>query len=395
MKKAISELMKTDETKRKYEKNISVISFIVGLIFTVLPFYYSLFFAASDNIKYKMICSIIFGVAVIYQIYSFIIGRKKHYILQLEESLSYFSLKSQEQSNEAKSKSVLQITYGHEPEWHPFNFNKNYLEYDIHEHLRTILIHLRDAILNFSGQKDSDTVTVDLVYCYPDSTYSGSLPEPPDTYNNSTDNEQGKNHPWRIITSGDSSCTDYTLHNFLESKQSFYHYLDHKHFAFINDKTNFKSCLGHYIPSGKDYEYDGAGSIIGVAINIRNDQPEQDLVKAFLTITTYGWNLNSYKSILTNEEFGEVFKHCMINSYKGVLRSELSQMYIRHMLHDEKMCCYTGVIMKSDIVEKYDCPIGIHNNGELCPTTNHKCNCIRHKEAGDFCEFIKTSKTDI
>ena len=256
-----------------------------------------------------------------------------------QEALSKATLLAQQKSNEAKTRNILQLTYGRVPEWRPFNFRKNVLVYDIHEQLRTLLVEIRDSVLALSDETDSDKVTVDLVYCYPDDNYSGRLPEPSLHYGN----EQPEN-AWRLITSGDASCINYTLHDFLRSNESFFFRLDQENFVFINDK---KTVSRYYIPSGKDQEYDGVGSIVGMTINIKNDAPESVLVKAMLTITTYGWNLLDKKSLIKEAEYREIFKQNVLNGHKSLLESELAQMYIRHAIKDGNMCPHTGAQCKT------------------------------------------------
>lgn len=189
------------------------------------------------------------------------VTKRKYLIMCRQEALSKATLLAQQKSNEAKTRNILQLTYGRVPEWRPFNFRKNVLVYDIHEQLRTLLVEIRDSVLALSDETDSDKVTVDLVYCYPDDTYSGRLPEPSLRYGN----EEPEN-AWRLITSGDASCINYTLHDFLRSNESFFFRLDQENFVFINDK---KAVSRYYIPSGKDQEYDGIGSIVGMTINIK------------------------------------------------------------------------------------------------------------------------------
>lgn len=265
--------------------------------------------------------------------------KKKYLLMCRQEALSKVTLLAQQKSNEAKTRNILQLTYGRVPEWRPFNFRKNVLVYDIHEQLRTLLVEIRDSVLALSDETDSDKVTVDLVYCYPDDNYSGRLPEPSLHYGN----EQPEN-AWRLITSGDASCINYTLHDFLRSNESFFFRLDQENFVFINDK---KTVSRYYIPSGKDQEYDGVGSIAGMTINIKNDAPESVLVKAMLTITTYGWNLLDKKSLIKEAEYREIFKQNVLNGHKSLLESELAQMYIRHAIKDGNMCPYTGARCKT------------------------------------------------
>lgn len=73
-----------------------------------------------------------------------------------QEELSKATLLAQQKSNEAKTRSIMQLTYGRVPEWRPFNFRKNVLVYDIHEQLRTLLVEIRDSVLMLSGETDSD-----------------------------------------------------------------------------------------------------------------------------------------------------------------------------------------------------------------------------------------------
>ena len=273
------------------------------------------------------------------------ITKRDYLIMCQQEELSKATLLAQQKSNEAKTRSILQLTYGRVPEWRPFNFRKNVLVYDIHEQLRTLLVEIRDSVLMLSGETDSDKVTVDLVYCYPDDNYSGRLPEPSPHYG-----LEGPENVWRLITSGDASCINYTLHDFLRSNESFFFRLDQENFVFINDKT---TVTRYYIPSGKDQEYDGVGSIVGMTINIKNDAPESVLVKAMLTITTYGWNLLDKKSLIKEAEYREIFKQNVLNGHKSLLESELAQMYIRHAIKDGNMCPYTGAQCKTPrLIEK-------------------------------------------
>ena len=265
---------------------------------------------------------------------------KKNYLLMCrQEALSKATLLAQQKSNEAKTRNILQLTYGRVPEWRPFDFRKNVLVYDIHEQLRTLLVEIRDSVLTLSDETDSDKVTVDLVYCYPDDNYSGRLPEPSLRYGNAE-----PENAWRLITSGDASCINYTLHDFLRSNESFFFRLDQENFVFINDK---KAVSRYYIPSGKDQEYNGVGSIVGMTINIKNDAPESVLVKAMLTITTYGWNLLDKKSLIKEAEYREILKQNVLNGHKSLLESELAQMYIRHAIKDGNMCPYTGAQCKA------------------------------------------------
>ena len=307
---------------------------------------------------------------------------KKNYLLMCrQEALSKATLLAQQKSNEAKTRNILQLTYGRVPEWRPFNFRKNVLVYDIHEQLRTLLVEIRDSVLALSDETDSDKATVDLVYCYPDDTYSGRLPEPSPHYGN----EQPEN-AWRLITSGDASCINYTLHDFLRSNESFFFRLDQENFVFINDK---KTVSRYYIPSGKDQEYDGVGSIVGMTINIKNDAPESVLVKAMLTITTYGWNLLDKKSLIKEEEYREIFKQNVLDGHKSLLESELAQMYIRHAIKDGNMCPYTGAQCKTSR------PIEKDEDGNAIGATDTKKTTLLSKVHMGFARHRNVSNVQL
>lgn len=331
----------------------------------------------------------IFGVwllAIIIKIWSFLSNHftmEEFRKLQLSEELSASTLLAQQHANEAKARAIQQITYGHVPEWHPIDFNENVLVYDIHEQLRTILIEIRNAVLAYAKETDFDMVTVDLAYCYPDSGYNGALP---------TSRENSS--VWKIITSGDSSCTNYKLHDFLGSAESFYSHLDRNNYVFFNDKEALNR---YYLPSGKDHEYGGIGSIVGMAVSLKNDAPESVLVKAILTITTYGWKICPDDRGVSEEAFIDVFKQKVLNGYKSLLKSELAQMYIRHMIRDKKMCPYTGIVMKDEGEDPttlpqppFHCPLNPEKMKADCPNKTKECKCLNSKGSD-----LKKNKSDM
>lgn len=329
--------------------------------------------------KNSWIFWVIFGLwflAIIAKIWSFLSNHftmKEFRKMQLSEELSASTLLAQQHANEAKARAIQQITYGHVPEWHPIDFNENVLVYDVHEQLRTILIEIRNAVLAYAKETDFDMATVDLAYCYPDAIYNGALPT-------SRENSSA----WKIITSGDSSCTNYKLHDFLGSAESFYSHLDRNNYVFFNDKEALNR---YYLPSGKDHEYGGIGSIVGMAVSLKNDAPESVLVKAMLTITTYGWKLCPDDREVSEKAFLDVFKQKVLNGYKSLLKSELAQMYIRHVIRDKKMCPYTGIILKDECEEyisppqpSFRCPLNPEKREADCPNKTKECKCINPKK---------------
>ncbi len=289
--------------------------------------------------------------------------------MQTAETLAASTLLAQQHANEAKARAIQQMTYGRVPEWHPMDFRENVLVYDVHEQLRTILIEIRNAILTYAGKSDTDMVTVDLAYCYPEKDYRGALP--------TSDKNRSA---WRIITSGDSSCMNYKLHDFLGSSESFYFYLDQNNYVFFNDK---QAADRYYLPSGKDHEYGGIGSIVGMSVSLKNDAPESVLVKAMLTVTTYGWKLCEDDSKVNAEVFRDIFKQNVLNGYKSLLKSELAQMYIRHMVRDKEMCPFTGIVLKDqreDTTEPprppFQCPLNPNRRKDECPFKAENCKCM-------------------
>lgn len=293
--------MKTSKSlKRKYKIIHPVIDFFVECVVIVTSFILAVLsfgFAESVAPSIIAIVSMFWILAMGIKIWSFSSERitmKEYREMQTSEMLAASTLLAQQRANEAKARTIQQITYGRVPEWHPMDFPDNVLVYDVHEQLRTILIEIRNAVLACGAKSDADMVTVDLVYCYPDKKYGGALPA------------SGENSSeWRIITSGDSSCMNYKLHDFLDSNESFYFHLDQNNYVFFNNK---QSVGRYYLPSGKDHEYGGIGSIVGMSVSLKNDAPESVMVKAMLTITTYGWKLCEDNSKVDEEKFIDIFK---------------------------------------------------------------------------------------
>lgn len=105
----------------------------------------------------------------------------------------------------------------------------------------------------------------------------------------------------------------------------------------------------HYIWTSKDREYNRIGSIIGDVIELRDDDPEVTFVRAYLTISTYGRRLVEETDELDLDTFKQIFKENVINYYKTILESELSQMFIRHGVREGFINRQTGrLYLKSD-----------------------------------------------
>ena len=352
----------------------NILKCLVELVFLFVSFFLAFPDDISTMSRFLRILVGIWGAAFLVKIFLFIseISTMKEFRrVRASEALSASTLLAQQRANEAKARAVQQVTYGHVPEWHPLNFQENVLPYDVHEQLRVILIEIRNAVLSYANQMDTDMLTVDLAYCYPSESYDGRLPA-----------DEKNREEWRIITSGNSSCMNYDLHDFLCSSESFYFCLEHNNYEFFNDKH---AAGRYYIPTGKDHEYGNVGSIVGMTVSLKNDAPESVLVKAILTITTYGWKLCDNSGV-SEEIFRNIFKQNVLNGYKSLLRSELSQMFIRHMIRNKKMCPFTGVKLKdyykatsSTTCPFSHCPLNITNEKACYSRDAGKCKCDKHK----------------
>lgn len=351
--------------------------------FVEMVFIFASYFLVSDHFyKYDvesddLFVTIIFylwEVAVVLKILLFCYSRttyQKFKKAELSDKLSSAMLDVEYKANAYKTRHVLQITYGNIPVWHPFNFYENVLVYDVHEQIRTILLELKNAIISITPGLDSDSVAVDLVYCYPDNKYNGQLPADKDSIER-----------WKSITSRDGSSMSYSVHDFLSSKESFYFLLDQNNYVFLNDKCKEGR---YYIPSGKDQEYGRSGSVVGLSINVKNDMPEKVLVKAMITVTTYGRKLNEKCDQVKEKDYEELFKKNVLNGYKSLLESELSQMYIRHMIREGGMCPYSGFIVKPKECKKAEIATEMPKK-LFC---SHRCTQAICKHTENPCERIE------
>lgn len=147
----------------------------------------------------------------------------------------------------------------------------------------------------------------------------------------------------------------------------------------------------YYLPFGKDYEYEGIGSIVGMAVGLKNDVPESVLVKTLLTITTYGWKLCRDDREVSEEAFIDVLRQKVLNGYKSLLKSDLAQMYIRHVIRDKKcvhIYPYTGIVLKDEREDPtappqppFRCPLNPEKQEADCPNKTKECKYINPKNA--------------
>ena len=236
-----------------------------------------------------------------------------------------------------KTCSILQSTYGNVPDWNPIDYCQNVLVYDVHQHLRNTCIRLKELIISLAPDEfNDDTVTVDLAFTYPSDEKLRNHERNADQGSivDRAESDSAEKPVWKIITSGDHTSSDNSLHNFLEKENtSFYNYLKKEYYAFYNDKET-AALQNHYIWSKKDEEYGRIGSVVGKVIQLKNDVPEMTYVTVLLTITTYGRRLVEDTDPLDVERFKHLFTETIMNNYKSLIEAELAQMFIRHGIRD-------------------------------------------------------------
>lgn len=295
----------------------------------------------------------IFGVIAIFlQIYN---GKKAdemtadYLYYEASKKVSTALLTAIKRTDFDKTCSILQSTYGHVPEWHPIDYCQNVLVYDVHQHLRSICIRLKELIISLApGEFNDDMVTVDIIYKYPadcDFDLPDSGISPCNCRQSShKQKEQGTCEDWRIITSGDHTEAGNSIQGFLEAgRKTFFNHLSQEKYIFGNDKAKLNAS-DHYEWSQKDAEYGNRGSIVGKVIDLKNDTPETVFVEVYLTITTYGRRLVEENDSLSLEDFEKLFKETVINSYKTLIETELAQMFIRHGIRDGFINRFNGMI---------------------------------------------------
>lgn len=286
-------------------------------------------------------------------------------------------------ANSAKTREVLRYTYGKVPEWNPINYLDNVLLYDIHEQIRSILISLKNIVISIDPLRFNDkNVSVELVYTYL-------------TNKDDQDTSDDQKFEWKLISSGDTSGNHRKVLDYMNNKKSFYDLLEYFGMQYVNNKYEYISSEDcelirkvieskgenkdykdfsvrkYFLLDTKDIEYSKNGEIDGsiaaTIINVRNDEPQKIFVKAILTINTYGEPIftteNKFTNILrknkrkkkehfdilqkdkfglSKDDYNDLFCNIILDSYKTLLTSELSQMYIRHALKKKKKCLFTG-----------------------------------------------------
>lgn len=353
MKKKASTAVVADE-KKKWHRSLffnDALDFILallGVIFSLIGLFETLSEKSTETgllFRLRMALYAVFAlvlfVVVVMKIINFV-QRKKAYRYQkalIIEKIDKAVLSSLNCANAAKVRSTLRFTYGNVHDWNPINYRKNVLVYDVHEHIRTILLNLRDVIIQTSPERlHEDNVTVDLIWCYPkEKGYSGYLPY--------IDESGTHKKPWKLISTGDKSASAHSIQEWVASKDSFYAAVIQKGYL-CSDK---KDLVGQYHVDTKDKEYNPdiqalSGSIAGVVIDVKNDEPSRVLVRAILTVNTFGTNFYDAGSFpgVSKAEYEEILKRRIITVYKSLLASELVQMYIRHSIREDGRCPITG-----------------------------------------------------
>lgn len=327
---------------------------------------------------------LLYGVPIICGILSLVLLLRLVYnIKKNEKDLNYYTeskrisaalLYAVKRTSCTKANSILRATYGTVPEWHPIDYCKNVLVYDIHEHLRDICIQIKELIVGlYPTEFNDDMVTVDMVFEYPSDSefienkrmefkvkktrkgthlYNGlrrfitcaidqsilqnlKKDEIMDKKEEgATSGDHGKcAKKCKVITSGDRTASNVIIHDYFENPKSFYSHLQKQGYVFCNDKSELEK-ENHYIWSNKDNEYGRVGSIIGLIIELKNDNPEKVFVRTYLTITTYGRRLAEEKDLLDDKTYEKLFKETVINCFKSIIEAELAQMFIRHGINN-------------------------------------------------------------
>ena len=371
--KAVLEMKYNVVRRQRWETGLNVVSAFGLSVVSIL-----LAFEQEDSITFLGIyvsLTVVFAAMGVTSIILYLLNIEN--IKKYQEDYNYYSeskkisdalLAAVKRTGYAKTTSILRSTYGTVPNWHPIDYCKNVLVYDVHEHLREICVRMKELIVNLNPKEfNDDMVTVDIAFEYPSDTefiteqidevinsrantkYGEKCPDALEGCNIEHLKERLKkeldrekpSEKCKIITSGDRTFSNGKLHRYLDDENSFYQYLNRHGYSFCNDKQKLAD-KNHYIWSSKDYEYNRIGSIVGTVIELKNDNPEKVFVRVYLTITTYGRKLVNDEDILDEEKFEKLFKETVINCYKTIIETELAQMFIRHGINNCFINRHTG-----------------------------------------------------
>ena len=196
-------------------------------------------FAVFDSIVFWIVVGCIFFASA-----KILITFVKHFFRTrykktlLKECLSANTLLHMNAANDSKVRKILRSTYGTVAEWNPINYEKNVLIYDVHDQIRSVLIGLKELIIEITEGLSSDQVCVDLIYCYPSKEYNGHIPI------HESNVQMNYRKEWTIITSGDTSQSSCKAHDYLLDRKSFYSYLDeHNYGSGLKNAYTVMGCL--------------------------------------------------------------------------------------------------------------------------------------------------------
>ena len=373
----------------KRRKQIAALSAAVGSFIALIPVWYDrLTDTHSLGFNQWPLGWRIILAAIAFLLAAFAVGLywkdldsiSKHRKEQIDERLSMSTFLALQDANRNKTDEIMRYTYGQVHKWSHINYYTNMLMYDIHDQIRQILNSLRDLIINYdeAGRFNKDNVVVDLLYSYEDFCF-GELYDP------------DIKESIRLISSGDNDCGPVVKELLYDNEsQTFYKLLidgiseddgnnkdsgtscstqkqrsydRSEGYLFFNDKMRsvFNNTLQPYSPTTKDKiysnianggirddkkDYPVTGSIIGLVFYVKNDQPNQVGIKAVLTINTYGHRIIDNNEIDENA-FEEGFYQKVLCSYRSLLVSELSQLYIRHQVKQGVRNPFKGEVLTS------------------------------------------------
>lgn len=396
------EVKKNNEIKQRKTDplKINYIIDIIDFVLVITGFIFALITKESPAFPYVITGTLLFVIVRIAIMVFRITTLPKYRRLLRQEKYSHETFLALQKANSRKTQEVMRYTYGKVAKWNPINYYRNLVTYDIHEQIRSILISLRDLIIDMdeTGRLNSDNVTVDLLYCYKPFLTEDNLDGnsftcrlTPKNEAKNTDTKCTNDAEPRLISSGDYDLEKPPRNLFYDSC-SFYWYarFEKGGYCFSNDKNSLNPCIRndnaitlngcedfHYIVTKKDLRYEtdveiensnrrirkkankineerdrnqskkytryplvNPGSIVCSFFNLHNDVPSEICVSAVLSIATYGQKLCLNDKDISS--FKEDFRSKVLHSYKSLLVSELAQMYIRHSVNNGTRNPVTG-----------------------------------------------------
>lgn len=118
-----------------FERNLEIITNFANVITAGILVAQIIFDLSEQNIVWCIILSIAASISAILILWVLVkhIGDKPKYdYLVKKRQVSEAVLRAYNQINQTKKRYILQSTYGNVPEWHPTDYTKNVLVYDVH-----------------------------------------------------------------------------------------------------------------------------------------------------------------------------------------------------------------------------------------------------------------------